>query len=269
MWGAILGGLAAGLASGAAGAVGDRWLQSSGNDYNVHNYKHRYQWQVEDMRQAGLNPILAASASPGSVPSAPSGGSGLASGVSQFGNALGNAVKQYVGNEVELSRAQTTNVKADTRAKEAQVANIEAQTRLSLAQAAKTSAMTPDSEMQQRVFAARAAQEYLRTEGLATDNQLKSIRSWTDAAEARLMYGFEPRTAGFYDSRTAGFDSRASAAGYDRPDRDDYLDAKRALRRLDPSDPKAIHWYMRQYKVDFSTASQMIRSVRGFFSLGK
>ena len=30
------------------------------NEWNVENYKHRYQWAVEDMRRAGLNPILAA-----------------------------------------------------------------------------------------------------------------------------------------------------------------------------------------------------------------
>ena len=30
------------------------------NEWNVENYKHRYQWSVDDMRAAGLNPILAA-----------------------------------------------------------------------------------------------------------------------------------------------------------------------------------------------------------------
>lgn len=30
------------------------------NELNVENYKHRYQWAVDDMRAAGLNPILAA-----------------------------------------------------------------------------------------------------------------------------------------------------------------------------------------------------------------
>lgn len=30
------------------------------NKWNVENYKHRYQWSMQDMEQAGLNPILAA-----------------------------------------------------------------------------------------------------------------------------------------------------------------------------------------------------------------
>lgn len=33
---------------------------SQQNAWNVENYKHRYQWAMEDMRNAGLNPILAA-----------------------------------------------------------------------------------------------------------------------------------------------------------------------------------------------------------------
>lgn len=33
---------------------------SQQNAWNVENYKHRYQWAMEDMREAGLNPILAA-----------------------------------------------------------------------------------------------------------------------------------------------------------------------------------------------------------------
>ena len=30
------------------------------NAWNVENYKHRYQWSIQDMESAGLNPILAA-----------------------------------------------------------------------------------------------------------------------------------------------------------------------------------------------------------------
>ena len=30
------------------------------NDYNVYNYQHQNQWRVDDLRAAGLNPILSA-----------------------------------------------------------------------------------------------------------------------------------------------------------------------------------------------------------------
>lgn len=46
------------------GSAFDYGFNSAGaakqNAYNVENYKHRYQWAVQDMREAGLNPILAA-----------------------------------------------------------------------------------------------------------------------------------------------------------------------------------------------------------------
>ncbi|QCS36312.1 minor capsid protein [Capybara microvirus Cap1_SP_230] len=36
-----------------------RKLMEKANEYNVENYQHRYQWQMDDMKAAGLNPILA------------------------------------------------------------------------------------------------------------------------------------------------------------------------------------------------------------------
>lgn len=56
------------IAGSILGGIGSSQVQSSfnekaikyQNDLNVENYKHRYQWAVEDMRNAGLNPILAA-----------------------------------------------------------------------------------------------------------------------------------------------------------------------------------------------------------------
>lgn len=56
------------IAGSVLGALGSSEVQSKyneeairlQNDLNVENYKHRYQWAVDDMRAAGLNPILAA-----------------------------------------------------------------------------------------------------------------------------------------------------------------------------------------------------------------
>lgn len=41
-------------------------LAEQQNEWNVENYKHRYQWQMDDMRAAGLNPILSANLGAGS-----------------------------------------------------------------------------------------------------------------------------------------------------------------------------------------------------------
>lgn len=48
------------------------------NQFNVENYKHRYQWQMEDMRAAGLNPILSSSLGAGSPSASSLAGVGMA-----------------------------------------------------------------------------------------------------------------------------------------------------------------------------------------------
>lgn len=58
------------------------------NAWNVENYKHRYQWAVDDMRAAGLNPILAATNGiGGSIP----GASAASVGMSDIGSTMNSA----------------------------------------------------------------------------------------------------------------------------------------------------------------------------------
>lgn len=58
------------------------------NAWNVENYKHRYQWAVEDMRKAGLNPILAAT---NGIGGSISGASAASVGMSDIGSAMNSA----------------------------------------------------------------------------------------------------------------------------------------------------------------------------------
>lgn len=58
------------------------------NAWNVENYKHRYQWAVEDMRNAGLNPILAAT---NGIGGSISGASAASVGMSDIGSTMNSA----------------------------------------------------------------------------------------------------------------------------------------------------------------------------------
>lgn len=58
------------------------------NAWNVENYKHRYQWAVNDMRAAGLNPILAAT---NGIGGSISGASAASVGMSDIGSTMNSA----------------------------------------------------------------------------------------------------------------------------------------------------------------------------------
>lgn len=58
------------------------------NAWNVENYKHRYQWAMEDMRNAGLNPILAAT---NGIGGSISGASAASVGMSDIGSTMNSA----------------------------------------------------------------------------------------------------------------------------------------------------------------------------------
>lgn len=57
--GAFTGGIAS-IIGGALSNSAARHSSTVANQRNVDNYKHRYQWSMEDMQKAGLNPMLAA-----------------------------------------------------------------------------------------------------------------------------------------------------------------------------------------------------------------
>lgn len=61
--GMALGGLLGGAAQGGISYASAQQQQEAQRDA----YKHRYQWTVEDLRKAGLNPVLAAQHGAGSV----------------------------------------------------------------------------------------------------------------------------------------------------------------------------------------------------------
>lgn len=76
------------------------------NAWNVENYKHRYQWAVDDMRNAGLNPILAAT---NGIGGSISGASAASVGMSDIGSTM-NSAKAASAAERQAKNAENLSV---------------------------------------------------------------------------------------------------------------------------------------------------------------
>jgi len=111
MWGAIIG--------GAISAAGALKANSASAAFSKEGYKHRYQWQVQDMKRAGINPMLAATQGAGSVgqPNFENVGAAAVSGAEK-GNAAETAAKQreVMQSVIDLNSASAGKARAETMA---------------------------------------------------------------------------------------------------------------------------------------------------------
>lgn len=139
MLGAIVGGVSS-IISGALNNSAARHAATVANQRNVYNYQHRYQWSMDDMQKAGLNPMLAATQGIGGSINGASAlsanyniGEGVTAGMSA--GAAGNSAKaankqadtaarvadgtiKKLESEVSLNAASAKNVAADAAGKE-------------------------------------------------------------------------------------------------------------------------------------------------------
>ena len=150
---AVAGAIAAGAASVASSGLSfyGQVLANRSNERNVKKqlefqekmYRHRYRYQMQDMRKAGLNPILAYSQGP---PGAPSGAAARVENVFgdvDLGEGVSSAISAYRNTqEAQRVQASTQNINEDTKLKAAQEttertkqANLWADTQLKNAQA--------------------------------------------------------------------------------------------------------------------------------------
>ncbi len=106
------GGVASSLTNGLISYGFNKAGASAANDYNVQNYSKRYQLAVQDMKAAGLNPILAATSGIGGNIQGVSGFSASVPSIGSESSALANSA---------LSRKQANN--ADALAKSNIAAN--------------------------------------------------------------------------------------------------------------------------------------------------
>lgn len=139
MLGAIVGGVSS-IISGALNNSAARHAATVANQRNVYNYQNRYQWSMDDMQKAGLNPMLAATQGIGGSINGASAlsanyniGEGVTAGMSA--GAAGNSAKaankqadtaarvadgtiKKLESEVSLNAASAKNVAADAAGKE-------------------------------------------------------------------------------------------------------------------------------------------------------
>lgn len=108
---------------GAAADIGSTFLQAAMNEKQQRRaqrfakkmYQHRYQYSMEDMRKAGLNPILVASGGlAGSSPASPA----IPVGRGDVAGAAGKAASAV--QQISLQRELAKQAQAETRLKDAQ-----------------------------------------------------------------------------------------------------------------------------------------------------
>lgn len=128
--GAVAGGVAS-LIGGALSNSAARHAATVANERNIYNYQHRYQWAMDDMQKAGLNPMLAATQGIG-------GSVNGASALSANYN-LGEGVTAGMSAQAAGNSAKAANRQAATAEKlsDEQIKNLAAQTILAGASAKK------------------------------------------------------------------------------------------------------------------------------------
>lgn len=123
--GSAAGAFAGGVSSLIGGALSNsaaRHAATVANQRNIYNYQHRYQWAMEDMQKAGLNPMLAATQGIGGSVNGASAlsanynlGEGVTAGMSA--SAAGSSAKaanRQAGIAEKMSDEQIKNLAAQT-----------------------------------------------------------------------------------------------------------------------------------------------------------
>lgn len=106
------------LVGGAIGAIGSLFDRETGEEsqerqaaINERMYRHRYQWQMEDMRRAGLNPIL-------SYKQGAPTGPGVGGYTSDISGGMARGVATAL--QAKRLRSEIENIRADTALKDEQ-----------------------------------------------------------------------------------------------------------------------------------------------------
>jgi len=132
----VTGGIVGSALGAGIGAIGSAISGGQSARASERNYKHRYQWQVRDLKKAGLNPMLSVM-NPAPVPSMPN--------IPDFGAAATNGARAggQLAMQMQLGKAQIENVKQDTLLKGSAISVNNAQARESSIRAGIQEASLP------------------------------------------------------------------------------------------------------------------------------
>ncbi|QCS37080.1 DNA pilot protein [Tortoise microvirus 50] len=156
MWIPILAAGASALASSASQRSANKAnenLAEKQNQWNVYNYKNRHQWEVEDLKAAGLNPILSAQGSAGGVPST---SHNAAKGV-EYSHSANVYTNLYAAQK--QASAQEAQAKAAEKQAEAALINANSAADLRRQQVSESLVLTPAREEELKSSSAAARQQ--------------------------------------------------------------------------------------------------------------
>lgn len=172
-WTAIAGGLIAGIAGSAMSSATSYMMSERAQERSENAYKHRHQWAVEDLRKAGLNPVLSAGGAAGQTPTA----SAAQAGDFDLSGAVGKASAAQLNREMiktqettqmqQAAAATSAMEQARVTAAEAQIAEQKAQVyrdqpQLAHIAAYKDAGMNPSSAIGAASAAAHVSSEAIR-----------------------------------------------------------------------------------------------------------
>ena len=129
MWqAAVAGGATQGLGNILSGVMSNEYakgMQREAHDFAEFMYKHRYQFTMEDMKKAGINPLYMTK---GGMAGGTPGGTGGSAASVDIGKGVISSAKQAAAFEQELKNLEATgeNIVSDTAAKNQSILTNEA-----------------------------------------------------------------------------------------------------------------------------------------------
>lgn len=139
-------------------------------EFQENMYKHRYQWEMDDMKAAGMNPMLASGAAP---PGPSSGGSAVGSDIDLSGALSSGLQLQRTESDLKTAGLQRENILSDSASKISQ---------------AELNAQLKDESV------ARAAKLVEETGKVRAETSSASAKAFQDQADALRRQTIGPKT---------------------------------------------------------------------------